>query len=101
MYSPAATTVTTTRPPRLRPAPVSYGSQVPPLVQLADRNGFRAGFDDGNRDLYYRAGYDPRRNPAYRDAPGYDYHLGPIPPYVDAFRIAYLRGYDKAFYRNR
>jgi hypothetical protein len=75
------------------PAPY-YGAQLPPLVQLADNNGFRAGSDDGARDAYYHAGY-------YRDAPGYDYRLGPIPPYVDAFRRAYLRGYDRAFYAPR
>ncbi len=80
------------------PAPV-YQGQVPPLVQLAERNGYRAGYDDGNRDAYYRAGYQPRNNRTYEEAPGYDYRLGPIPPYVDAFRNAYLRGYDRAFYQ--
>ena len=79
------------------PAP-NYAGQVPPLVQLADSNGFRAGSDDGARDAYYRAGYAPRRDRKYRDAPGYDYRLGPIPPYVDAFRRAYLRGYNSAYY---
>jgi len=82
------------------PAPY-YGPQLPPIVQLADSNGYRAGADDGARDAYYHAGYTPRRDAKYRDAPGYDYRLGPIPPYVDAFRRAYLRGYDHAYYMPR
>ena len=32
-------------------------------------------------------------------APGYDPALGPFGPYRDAFRSAYVRGYDQAFYR--
>ncbi len=83
------------------PPPAAAGClsrQVPPLVQSAQRNGFRAGQDDGARDAYYRAGYTPRRDRRYTDAPGYDYRLGPIQPYVDAFRNAYLRGYDSGFY---
>jgi len=82
------------------PAP-AYAGQMPPLLQLADSNGFRAGSDDGARDAYYHAGYTPRRDTKYRDAPGYDYRLGPIPPYVDEFRRAYLRGYDRAYYMPR
>ncbi len=80
------------------PPPVSYVGQVPQLIQQAQRNGFRAGVDNGARDAYYRAGYTPRRDRRYTDAPGYDYRLGPIQPYVDAFRNAYLRGYDQGFY---
>ena len=85
----------------LPPPPPSYAGQVPPIVQLAQRNGYRAGFDDGGRDAYYNAGYTPRRDEKYRDSPGYDYRLGPIPVYVDAYRNAYLRGYDKGFYGER
>ncbi len=80
------------------PPPARYAGEVPPLVRLAERNGFRAGYDDGARDAYYRAGYAPRRGDAYRDAPGYDYRLGPIQPYVDSFRGAYLSGYERGFY---
>ena len=84
------------------PPPVAaYPGEVPPLVRLADQNGFRAGFDEGNRDVYNHAGYRPRKGRIYHDAPGYDYRLGPIPPYVDAFRSAYVRGYDQAFARGR
>lgn len=85
-------------PPPPPPPPVSYAGQVPPLIQLAERNGGHAGFDDGARDAYYHAGYGPRRDQNYADAPGYDYRLGPIHPYVDAYRAAYLRAYDRGFY---
>ncbi len=80
------------------PPQISYAGQVPPLVQLAQRNGYRAGQDEGAREAYYRGQYSPRSTETYSAAPGYDYHLGPIQPYVDAFRNAYLRGYDKGFY---
>jgi len=81
------------------PPPVAYAPEIPPLVQLADSNGSRAGYDDGSRDAYYHANYAPRRTHAFRDAPGYDYRLGPIQPYVDAFRASYLRAYDRGYYR--
>lgn len=71
----------------------------PPLIQLADQNGFRSGFDDGLRDLNQGLGYAPQRDRRFRAAPGYDPNLGPRGPYVEHFRNAYLRGYDKAFYR--
>jgi hypothetical protein len=86
-------------PPPPPPAPLVYSNQVPPLVQIADRNGFQAGYNDGSRDAYYHAAHRPRRQRAFKDAPGYDPQLGPFPPYVDAFRAAYLRGYDKGYFR--
>ena len=67
------------------PHPPLYQGEVPPLIRSAERNGFRAG-------------YAPRRDEKYRDAPGYDYRLGPIQPYVDAFRNSYLSGYERGFY---
>jgi len=81
------------------PPPPPPGAQMPPLVQLADHNGFEAGRADGARAV--DAGYPPtpRRTPAYRNTPGYDPQLGPFPPYRDAFRNAYLRGYDKGYHR--
>ena len=83
------------------PPPVVYPGEVPPLVRVADQNGYRAGFDEGSRDVYNGAGYRPRKGRIYHDAPGYDYRLGPLPPYVDAFRNAYVRGYDQAYYQRR
>jgi len=71
----------------------------PPLIQQADSRGFRSGMDDGARDISSGYGYHPRRDRKYQQTPGYDPAFGPFGPYRDAFRRAYLRGYDQAFYR--
>lgn len=85
-------------PPPPPPPPVVYQpSQA--LLDLAGRNGFNAGESDGSRDAYNGYPYEARRTPAYHDAPGYDPNLGPLEPYVNTFRLAYLRGYDKGYYR--
>lgn len=82
-------------PPPPPPPPQAY-REVPPLIQLAERNGYRAGVDKGARDAY-QSGYHPRDDRAFRDTPGYDPRLGPYQPYRDAFREAFLRGYDRNF----
>ncbi|RSL19305.1 hypothetical protein EDE15_4967 [Edaphobacter aggregans] len=79
------------------PPPPPYAS-VPPLIARADHEGFRAGAEDGARDAYNGFGHQPRRDRKYHDTPGYDPALGPFGPYRDAFRSAYLRGYDQSFY---
>ncbi len=78
--------------------PPPYNS-VPPLIARADHEGFRAGSEDGARDAYNGFGHHPERDRKYHEAPGYDPALGPFGPYRDAFRSAYVRGYDQAFYR--
>jgi hypothetical protein len=80
------------------PAPPPYNS-APPLIVHADHEGFRAGSEAGSRDAYNGYGHHPQHDRAYRDTPGYDPALGPYGPYRDAFRTAYLRGYDQSFYR--
>jgi hypothetical protein len=82
------------------PAPQAppYNS-VPPLIARADHEGFRAGSEDGARDAYNGFGHHPERDRKYHEAPGYDPALGPFGPYRDAFRSAYVRGYDQGFYR--
>jgi len=82
-------------PPPPPPPPL----QQPPLVQLAERNGFETGRSDGARDANSGAPFIARRTRAYHDTPGYDPQLGPFPVYRDAFRNAYLRGYDRGYYR--
>lgn len=77
------------------PPPPGYG-EVPPLVRLAESNGYRLGVDDGARDAY-GSGYHPHEDRAFYETPGYDPLLGPLPPYRDAFRGAYMRGYDRSF----
>jgi len=65
---------------------------------MAEANGFRAGVDEGSRDAANGFGYAPQRGRLYRQAPGYDPNYGPRGPYVQYFRSAYVRGYDKGFY---
>jgi hypothetical protein len=80
------------------PPPPPY-AQMPPLVQLADHNGFETGRADGERAAGAGYPFAARSTRAYHDTPGYDPALGPFPVYRNAFRNAYLRGYDKGFYR--
>ena len=81
------------------PPPAAYYQSAPPLVERAEREGFRAGSEDGARDLYNGFGHHPQHDHSYHDTPGYDPALGPYGPYRDAFRRSYLRGYDQSFYR--
>ncbi|HXC96745.1 MAG TPA: hypothetical protein VNU92_13680 [Edaphobacter sp.] len=78
------------------PAPPPYTE---PLIARADHEGFRIGSENGARDAYNGYGRHPERERAYHETPGYDPSLGPYGPYRDAFRAAYLRGYNQAFYR--
>jgi hypothetical protein len=80
------------------PPPPPIG-QAPPIVDLADHNGFETGRADGARDSINGLRYGARRTRAYHDTPGYDPHLGPFHVYQNAFRNAYLRGYDRGYNR--
>ena len=80
------------------PPPPAY-EQRPPLIDLAEHNGFRTGSDEGARDAYEGRGYRPKHDRAFHDTPGYDPNLGPFGPHRQAFRDAYLRGYDTGFRR--
>jgi hypothetical protein len=82
-------------PPPPPPPPMAQGS---PLVQLAEHNGFETGRSDGAHDAANGEPFHARRTRAFHDTPGYDPQLGPFPVYRDAFRDAYLRGYDRGFY---
>ena len=79
--------------------PPPPAASAPPLIVRADHEGFRAGSEDGARDRVNGFGYHPRRDRRYANTPGYDPALGPFGPYRDAFRNAYLRGYDQGFRR--
>jgi hypothetical protein len=83
------------------PPPPGYREQAPPLVQVADRNGFEAGSAAGSRDAFNGRGYHPQHDHAYHDTPGYEPGLGPLPVYRSAFRDAFVRGYDQGFRRPR
>jgi hypothetical protein len=82
-------------PPPPPPPPVA---EAPPIIQLAEHNGFETGRSEGAGASMNGLPFAPRRTRAYHDTPGYDPHLGPFGPYQNAFRNAYLRGYDKGFY---
>lgn len=71
------------------PPPPPYNGG-PSLLESAQREGFRAGTSDGARDAYNGFGYHPKRDRKFRDVRG---------PYRDAFRGAYLQGYDQGFRR--
>ncbi len=79
------------------PPPPGLGQ--PPLVSLAERNGFVTGRTDGARDAYNGFPFGARRTRAYHDTPGYDGQLGPFGVYRNAFRDAYLRGYTDGYQR--
>ena len=80
------------------PPPAGYNS-VPPLISRADHEGFRLGSEDGARDAYNGLRYRPEHDHKFHATPGYDAALGPYGPYRDAFRRAYLSGYDQGFHR--
>ncbi len=81
------------------PPPPGYG--VPPLIERADHEGYRMGVEDGGRDAYNGRGYRPKADRKFHETPGYDPAFGPYPPYRDAFRSAYLRGYYKGYNRQQ
>ena len=96
----AACLITTGCAPRAYPPPPPPPpAGAPLLIQEADHRGMKAGFDDGARDAANGTGYHPRRDRKYAETPGYDPSTGPFPPYRDAFRNAYLRGYANGFNR--
>ncbi len=82
------------------PPPPVYGyRQPPPLITVAEQEGFRAGRDDGARDSYVGHSYRPEHDRKFHDTPGYDPRLGPHEPYRNAFRDAYVRGYAAGYRR--
>ncbi len=83
-------------PPPPPPPPIV---QISPLVQLAERNGFAIGRNEGARDAINGVPFQARRTRSYHDTPGYDPNVGPFPVYRNVFRNAYLRGYDRGYYR--
>ena len=84
-------------PPPPPPPPMAQG---PSIVQLAERNGFTTGRNDGAIDVQRGAPPRPRSTRAFHDTPGYDPQLGPFPVYRNAFRNAYLRGYRRGYNRS-
>jgi hypothetical protein len=94
-----AATVGCSHPYYPPPGPPPPPAGPPPILQLADRNGFETGRADGFRDGSAGIPFEPRRTRAYHVTPGYDPNLGPFGAYQNAFRNAYLRGYDAGYSR--
>ena len=80
------------------PPPPAYAPG-PALAEQAQHNGFRVGENDGARDAVNGWGYRPTAERNYAETPGYDPQFGPLGPYQQFFRRAYLRGYDRGFHR--
>jgi len=81
------------------PPPPPPGYAAPPLIEQAQREGFRMGSEDGARDAYNGRGYRPKSDRKFKETPGYSPELGPYRPYHDSFQEAYLRGYYKGYNR--
>lgn len=85
--------------PYYPPPPPPPPAAVPPLIVRAQNEGFRIGSANGARDVYNGYGHHPKADAAFQNTPGYEPNLGPYEPYRDAFRQAYLRGYNQSYYR--
>ena len=88
-----------TPPPPPPPIPVAVAPAT--NADLAIKNGFRLGLDEGDRDSSQGLKFDLKRAAAYHDTPGYDASLGSMEEYAGNFRVAYARGYDKGYYHRK
>ena len=63
--------------------------------------GYRAGYEAGGRDRYYRRGFNYWRHDTYREATlGYRRYYGSLEAYRHSFREGFRRGYTEG-YRGR
>ncbi len=67
------------------------------LIDLAEANGHRDGFDDGRRDAAQGRRYAPQHDGKFRGTPGYDPSVGPFGAYQQYYRNAYTRAYYRGF----
>ena len=80
------------------PPPYGYRGQ-PQQIDMAERQGFRAGVDDGTRDAYAGKKFRPEHDRKFHEPPGYDPQMGPYGVYRDAFRNGYVHGYANGYGR--
>ncbi len=83
-------------PPPPPPPQVPAG---PTIIQIAERNGFSIGRQDGARAARLGEVFHPRRTRDFRVTPGYDPQMGPYKVYRGVFRRAFLNGYRRGYYR--
>lgn len=69
------------------------------VARIAGENGMRDGRAAGRRDAETRRPYEPRKNPLFRDYPGWTPEMGARGIYRDFYQNAFLQGYDRG-YRN-
>jgi hypothetical protein len=75
----------------------SYGSGQ--ARSMGTTNGYRQGFEQGERDRRDRRRFDYQNGGSYRSGNwGYNNQYGTQGEYQDAFRQAYARGYSDGFY---
>jgi hypothetical protein len=67
--------------------------------QAAYDNGYRAGYEQGEREARGRERYGYERHGRYRSGDyGYDNRYGQRNDYRDAFRTGFASGYDRGYY---
>ncbi len=81
------------------PPPPPQAPAGPTIVELAERNGFSMGRQDGAQTAQLGEVFHPRHTRAFRTTPGYNPQMGPYHVYRDVFRRAYLNGYRRGYYR--
>src|SRR5215472_15003546 len=66
--------------------------------QMARERGYEDGLRVGQQDAYDRKNFDPQRSHYYRSATdGYDGYYGNKDAYRQAFRDAFIRGYQDGY----
>jgi hypothetical protein len=70
------------------------------VFQIAQRNGYRDGFNHGREDLNRRRGYDFDDNSLFRNATnGYQSQYRDVEAYRRGYREGFQRGYDDGYRR--
>lgn len=81
--------------PREQP---NYGGSRGRIASPAVENGYRDGFEEGERAARNRDRYDPIREKRYREGDhGYEREWGPRDDYAREYREAFQRGYEAGF----
>lgn len=70
---------------------------VDPMARLASSNGFHDGRMLGRADAERGLPYAPRHNAYFHDVPGWQPGMGPHQEYRDAYRNAFLHGYNESY----
>jgi hypothetical protein len=78
----------------------NYGYYGNDLYRVAQENGYRSGYVQGDSDAAYGRPYNPRGGRVYKDGiQGYNPYFGDKRAYKQAFQQAFQQGYDEGFRR--